>query len=82
MLLGDPRQSDQRTQSFHLYFPIVVHQSLDPAAQSSAAASAKLLVLGRSPTSSNAAALIFRVSVLIFEAKSHLHFVLAFTQQR
>ena len=30
MLLGDPRQSDQRTQSFH--FPIVVHQSLDPAA--------------------------------------------------
>ena len=38
--------------------------------------------LGRSPTSSNAAALIFRVSVLIFEAKSHLHFVLAFTQQR
>ena len=24
---GDPRQSDQRTQSFH--FPIVVHQSLD-----------------------------------------------------
>ena len=31
---GDPRQSDQRTQSFH--FPIVVHQSLDPAAQSSA----------------------------------------------
>ena len=37
--------------------------------------------LGRSPTSSNAAALIFRVSVLIFEAKSHLHFVLAFTQQ-
>ena len=42
MLLGDPRQSDQRTQSFH--FPIVVHQSLDPAAQSSAHASAKLLV--------------------------------------
>ena len=33
---GDPRQSDQRTQSFH--FPIVVHQSLDPAAQSSAQA--------------------------------------------
>ena len=28
---GDPRQSDQRTQSFH--FPIAVHQSLDPAAQ-------------------------------------------------
>ena len=27
MLLGDPRQSDQRTQSFH--FPTVVHQSLD-----------------------------------------------------
>ena len=38
--------------------------------------------LGRSPTSSNAAALIFRVSVLFFEAKSHLHFVFAFTQQR
>ena len=38
--------------------------------------------LGRSPTSSKAAALIFRVSVLFFEAKSHLHFVLAFTQQR
>ena len=38
--------------------------------------------LGRSPTSSNTAALIFRVSVLYFEAKSHLHFVLAFTQQR
>ena len=36
MLLGDPRQSDQRTQSFH--FPIVVHQSLNPAAQSSAQA--------------------------------------------
>ena len=36
MLLGGPRQSDQRTQSFH--FPIVVHQSLDPAAQSSAQA--------------------------------------------
>ena len=33
MLLGDPRQSDQRTQRFH--FPIVVHQSLDPASQSS-----------------------------------------------
>ena len=33
---GDPRQSDQRTQNFH--FPIVVHQSLDPAAQSSAQA--------------------------------------------
>ena len=39
-------------------------------------------VLGRSPTSSHAEALIFRVSVLFFEAKSHLHFVLAFTQQR
>ena len=36
MLLGDPRQSDQRTQSFH--FPIVIHQSLDPAARSSAQA--------------------------------------------
>ena len=40
MLLGDPRQSDQRTQSFH--FPIVVHQSLDPAAQSSAKAPSSL----------------------------------------
>ena len=36
MLLGDLRQTDQRTQSFH--FPIVIHQSLDPAAQSSAQA--------------------------------------------
>ena len=36
MLLGDPRQADQRTQSFH--FPIVIHQSLDPAARSSAQA--------------------------------------------
>ena len=36
MLLGDLRQSDQRTQSFH--FPIVIHQSLDPAARSSAQA--------------------------------------------
>ena len=35
-----PRQSDQRTQSFH--FPIVVHQSLDPAAQSSAQAPSSL----------------------------------------
>ena len=40
MLLGDPRQSDQRTQSFH--FPIVVHQSLDPAAQPSAQAPSSL----------------------------------------
>ena len=31
MVLGDPRQADQRTQSFP--FPIVIHQSLDPAAQ-------------------------------------------------
>ena len=31
MLLGDPRQADQRTQSFH--FAIVIHQSLDPAAR-------------------------------------------------
>ena len=38
--------------------------------------------LGRSPTSSNAVALVFRVSVLFFEAKSHLHFVFAFTLQR
>ena len=42
----------------------------------------QISMLGRSPTSSNAAALIFRVSVLFFEAKSHLHFDLAFTQQR
>ena len=42
MLLGDPRQSDQRTQSFH--FPIVVHQSLDPAAQSSAQAPSSLFL--------------------------------------
>ena len=34
--------------------------------------------LGHSPTSSNAAALIFRVSVLFFEAKSHLHFCFSF----
>ena len=38
--------------------------------------------LGRRPTSSKAAALIFRVSILFFEAKSHLHFVFVFTQQR
>ena len=31
MLLGDQGQADQRTQSFHL--PIVIHQSLDPAAR-------------------------------------------------
>ena len=31
MLLGGPRQADQRTQSFP--FPIVIHQSLDPAAR-------------------------------------------------
>ena len=31
MLLGDPRQADQRMQSFN--FPILIHQSLDPAAQ-------------------------------------------------
>ena len=42
MLLGDPRQSDQRTQSFH--FPIVVYQSLDPAAQSSAQAPSSLFL--------------------------------------
>ena len=40
MLLGDPPQSDQRTQSF--FFPIVIHQSLDPAAQSSARAPSSL----------------------------------------
>ena len=42
MLLGDPRQSDLRTQSFH--FPIVVHQSLDPATQSSAQAPSSLFL--------------------------------------
>ena len=31
MLLGDLRQADQRTRCFH--FPIVIHQSLDPAAR-------------------------------------------------
>ena len=33
MLLGDPWQADQRTQSFH--FPIVIYESpaLDPAAR-------------------------------------------------
>ena len=36
MLLGDLRQVNQRTQSFH--FPIAIHQSLDPAARSSAQA--------------------------------------------
>ena len=36
MVLGDLRQAEQRTQSFH--FPIVIHQSLDPAARSSAQA--------------------------------------------
>ena len=40
MLLGDPRQADQRTQSFH--FLIVIHQSLDPAARSSAQAPSSL----------------------------------------
>ena len=40
MLLGDPRQADQRTQSFH--FAVVVHQSLDPAARSSAQAPSSL----------------------------------------
>ena len=36
MLLGDPQQADQRTQSFH--FPVVIHQSFDPVALSSAQA--------------------------------------------
>ena len=31
MLLGDPRQADQRTQSFN--FSVAIHQSLHPAAQ-------------------------------------------------
>ena len=63
---------------------------LDPQAQAERQESggrrdfvpSKRRFLGRSPTSSNAAALIFRVSILFFEAKSHLHFVFAFTQQR
>ena len=42
MLLGDLRQADQGTQSFH--FPIVIHQSLDPAARSSAQAPSSLSV--------------------------------------
>ena len=40
MLLGDLRQADRRTQSFH--FPIVIHQSLDTAARSSAQAPGSL----------------------------------------
>ena len=40
MLLGDPRQADQRTQSFH--FAAIIHQSLDPAARSSAQAPSSL----------------------------------------
>ena len=43
MLLGDPLQADQRTQSFH--FPIVIHQLLDPAARSSAQAPSSLYCL-------------------------------------
>ena len=42
MLLGDPRQTDQRTQSFH--FPIVIHQSLDSAARLSAQAPSSLFL--------------------------------------
>ena len=42
MLLGDPRQSDQRTQSFHL--PIVIHQSLDPGCCSIERSSGNLLI--------------------------------------
>ena len=41
--LGDQRQADQRTQSFH--FAVVIHQSLDPAARSSAQAPSSLLSL-------------------------------------
>ena len=52
-----------------LFFPIPIHTKTGS-------------LLGRSPTSSNAAALIFCVSIPFFEAKSHLHFVFAFTQQR
>ena len=40
LLHGDPRQADQRTQSF--LFPIVIHQSLDPAVRSSAQAPSSL----------------------------------------
>ena len=38
--LGDQRQADQRTQGFH--FAVVIHQSLDPAARSSAQAPSSL----------------------------------------
>ena len=41
--LGDQRQADQRTQSFH--FAVVIHQSLDPAARSSAQAPSSLSLL-------------------------------------
>ena len=41
--LGDQRQADQRTQSFH--FTVVIHQSLDPAARSSAQAPSSLSLL-------------------------------------
>ena len=43
MLLGDLRQADQRTQSFH--FPIVIPQSLDPAALESSAQAPSFLFL-------------------------------------
>ena len=41
--LGDQWQADQRTQSFH--FAVVIHQSLDPAARSSAQAPSSLSLL-------------------------------------
>ena len=41
--LGDQRQADQRTQSLH--FAVVIHQSLDPAARSSAQAPSSLSLL-------------------------------------
>ena len=41
--LGDQRQADQRTQSFH--FAVVIHQSVDPAARSSAQAPSSLSLL-------------------------------------
>ena len=41
--LGDQRQADQRTQSFH--FAVVIHNSLDPATRSSAQAPSSLSLL-------------------------------------
>ena len=64
MLLGDPRQSDQRTQSFH--FPIVVHQSLDPAAQSSAHAPSSLSLHAHRSSSARQAQARFTIHAWVF----------------